>query len=76
MESATNPHPWVTIYCHCGHHATVRLPDGPWQHRDKLLPRARCKVCGRRGAKDIRVALDPDKEPMRDAHLPPRWGGA
>lgn len=50
---------WLTFYCYCGHHATVKLSNEPWQHRDKLLPRARCTVCGRRGAKNLAVANDP-----------------
>lgn len=50
---------WVRFYCACGHHAVVKLPDGPWQHRDKLLPRAVCTVCGRKAAVDLKTEVPP-----------------
>lgn len=61
--TSLNYEQWVSIYCECGHHANVRLPEGPWRHRDWILPRARCTACGKRGAKDMRAALAPDQTP-------------
>lgn len=51
---------WVRFYCACGHIAEVKLPDGPWQHRDRLLPRAVCTVCGRKGADWMQAIPGPD----------------
>lgn len=52
---------FVTFECHCGHTGTVQMPDGPWLLRGDLIHKARCTVCGRIGAKDLRVVPDPGK---------------
>lgn len=71
MESRNQ---FVTFYCHCGHHATVQLSGGPWREREWLLPRARCSVCGRLGAQDLRAAIDPEKLWHGEVGPMPRWG--
>ena len=55
-----SPDRWAHLTCKCGHLALVKLPGGPWQHRDQLMRRARCKVCGQLGAVDFKRALPPD----------------
>ncbi|MEI4470904.1 hypothetical protein [Frigidibacter sp. MR17.24] len=45
---------YALITCACGHRATVAMSR--WLHRDEVLRRARCSVCGRRGAVDM-IAL-------------------
>lgn len=42
---------FFALYCPCGHHAVVALSR--WLHRDEILQRAVCSVCGRREA-DVR----------------------
>jgi hypothetical protein len=50
----------IHIVCRCGHKATIPLDDIPGVdkiddvRREQILVRARCMVCGRRGAVDFR----------------------
>ncbi len=45
----------ANIYCSCGHASLVRLPQDII--RPEILRRARCTVCGKRGAaKDVKMA--------------------
>lgn len=39
---------YVRVECACGHHAMIGTSR--WLHRDELLRRARCSVCGKLGA--------------------------
>lgn len=38
----------IYLYCNCGHTGPATLPE--WKHRNYILPRARCTVCGTLGA--------------------------
>ncbi len=42
---------YYRIYCTCGRIGLIVLSR--WLHRDEVLRRARCTVCGRRGAADL-----------------------
>lgn len=55
MRTETTPKR-VRIYCTCGHYAVVTVPRG--MLRDDILPRARCSVCGLRGAVDLTLVVD------------------
>jgi hypothetical protein len=50
----------IHIACRCGHYATIPLDDIPGVdkiedvRREQIPARARCTVCGRRGAVDFR----------------------
>nr|WP_138918377.1 hypothetical protein [Paracoccus sp. TRP] len=46
----------VHIWCHCGHEGPAGLDH--WVHRDEVLRRARCTVCGRKGAKTMIVPTE------------------
>lgn len=56
---------YVTIYCHCGHSGLVGLTR--MIHRDLILPRARCSVCGQRRATDVIVYAPAKGEEQRFA---------
>lgn len=45
----------ANIYCSCGHASLVRLPSASIL-RPEILRRARCTVCGRRAAEDVKMA--------------------
>lgn len=47
----------LQILCSCGHKSEIVLHE--IVHRDKLLPRCRCTVCGKLGAKDMILQRDP-----------------
>lgn len=48
VMSAFPEHNIVRIWCSCGHEGLADL--GRFIHRDEVLRRARCSVCGKKGA--------------------------
>lgn len=46
---------YLWILCYCGHETELPGGDRPAVTREKLLPRCRCRACGRLGAKDMRL---------------------
>lgn len=55
---------WLRIECYCGHKAVIHLVTEKWLHRDVILPRCRCSVCGRLGAEHMHITNAPDTPGM------------